>query len=55
MKEYVAKVTTISYDFLGIPLMFLLSNGLDLKIGGIWLAVGIANMVNSVFFFWKGG
>ncbi|KAL4446150.1 hypothetical protein ABPG74_021689 [Tetrahymena malaccensis] len=45
-KVFVSKVALFSYIFVGIPLMFILGDLSGLKLGGLWLAIGISNSIN---------
>ncbi|KAL4492543.1 hypothetical protein ABPG72_007656 [Tetrahymena utriculariae] len=45
-KVFVSKVALFSYIFVGIPLMFILGDLSGLKLGGLWLAIGLSNSIN---------
>lgn len=53
MRSFVTKTGMINYSLIGIPLMLILGDIFNLKTGGIWLAIGIANTMNLVCYVIK--
>ncbi|EAS04102.1 MATE efflux family protein (macronuclear) [Tetrahymena thermophila SB210] len=48
LKQIVKKTEFISFIIIGIPTIYIMGVGLDLKLGGIWLAIGFCNLINLI-------
>ncbi|KAL4492540.1 hypothetical protein ABPG72_007653 [Tetrahymena utriculariae] len=48
LKQIVKKTEFVSFIIIGIPAIYIMGVGLDLKLGGIWLAIGLCNLINLI-------
>ncbi|KAL4446153.1 hypothetical protein ABPG74_021692 [Tetrahymena malaccensis] len=48
LKQIVKKTEFISFIIIGIPLIYIMGVELDLKLGGIWIGIGLCNFVNLI-------
>ncbi|EAS04103.1 MATE efflux family protein (macronuclear) [Tetrahymena thermophila SB210] len=48
LKQIVKQTEIVSFFIIGLPAIYLMGDTFDLKLGGIWIAVGLCNIINVV-------